>query len=100
MARHRSKEPGPLAPVLGRLIQAAEGPNASAHAIALRRPGALALWPSSILLTRTLTATRANEREVNARPTRGLNSGCHRRRDPRPATRGGSAAFAPPRGTR
>ena len=43
MARHRSREPRPLPPLLVRLIQAAEDSKTSVHAIALRKLGALAL---------------------------------------------------------
>jgi hypothetical protein len=99
MARHHSKQPRPLAPLLVRLIQA-EGSNASAHTIALRKLGALALWPISVRFQRTSTAKRARECKVNARPVRGLNSVCDDCPDRQPATRERSAAFAPLRGTR
>ena len=99
MARHRSKEPRPLPALLVRLILAAEESNASAHPIALRKLGALALWPISIRFERTTSAKRTMEREVNASPARGFNSVCEPCRDPRPAARERSAPFAPLRGT-
>jgi hypothetical protein len=100
MARHHSNEPRPLPPLLVRLIQAAEDSKASAHTIALRTLGALALWLNSIRFTRTSTTNRATEGEVNASPARGLNSVCDRCRHPRSATGERSALFAPLRGTR